>query len=194
MSVDYDEPSHESHVTRDETRELAREPGRSEWGCTLPKRIVLMVLMAVLLPLLGCAAKPVPKPTTEPRRAPAPSREASEVPRLEADGNFVLWVSNQSFDLDPVDIAVEIDGTTVIDRSFDVGNQHNWKKFVLRLRPGGHTIHARSSKGDVTMTRKFAVDQKQWAVIDFWYNDGTSGTPTDPLFTFTIDDQPIGFM
>jgi hypothetical protein len=59
------------------------------------------------------------------------------VPEAEG-GNFILYVSNQSFALDPVDIKVYIDGFLVVNRDFYVKGQHNWIRFQFQLGGGTH--------------------------------------------------------
>lgn len=171
------------------------EQSARRWsGGRLGKRRSLIGLLLASALLAGCSSsRPAESGDETATTAPSRSTDASGTPRLEPDGNFVLYVSNQSFDMDPVDISIEIDGVRVIERSFEVKDQHNWKEFALQLTPGSHEIRAHSARGAATLTRSFVVDGKHWAVVDFWYNDGTSGTPTDPMFTFAIDDEPIRF-
>lgn len=155
-------------------------------------RCVLGAVLAAAALLVACSpdrpSQSSPAATTTPSR----SKEAPAL-RPDPDGNLVLYVSNQSFDLDPVDIAIEVDGVPVVGQSFEVESQHSWKKFVLRVAPGDHTLVAHSVKGDATLTKRFTVEDKHWAVVDFWYSDGTSGTETASMFTFTISDRPVGF-
>jgi hypothetical protein len=50
----------------------------------------------------------------------------------------MLWVSNQSYVDRTVDVT--IDGTAIIDRVFDVGNQHNFVEHPPQERPGFHFV------------------------------------------------------
>ena len=110
--------------------------------------------------------------------------------KTEQLGNFTLIVSNQSYDIDPVDIIVEIDGKVVIDKDFDVGNQHNYEYFEFQLSEGRHTIQARSEFGDVEMQEEFEVDEEKWAVLNFWYYEDED---EEPYFIFEVSDSPFGF-
>ncbi len=115
---------------------------------------------------------------------------------LDPNGNFTLYVSNQSFAISPVDIKVQIDGDVVVHQNFDVGTQHNWKKFRIALPPGTHSLTATSAKGDATLRQEFAVTGEHWAVVDYWYYPEARGgaDPTPKQLSFHIQDSPIGFM
>ena len=70
-----------------------------------------LFVVALGFVLLGCG---------DPKLTPVKS--ALEDPT----GDFQLFVSNQSLATTPVDVRVSIDGVPVIQKYFDVGNQHNW--------------------------------------------------------------------
>jgi hypothetical protein len=108
----------------------------------------------------------------------------------------MLHVSNQSYEDSEVTIDVTIDGKSIIDRTFDVGNQHNWIPFLIRLAPGGHTLEAASSTGATYSTSFEVADSAvRYAALSYWYyppsDDGSDPTPRS--FTFTIQDDEIGF-
>ena len=123
-----------------------------------------------------------------------PLTEPSRSQLLDPDGNFVLYVSNQSFEIDPVDIVVEIDGEQVVDGDVEVGNQHNWQRYVLRLTPGRHTLTARSIDGDATLEGSFVVRERRRAALNYWYHTEASGSPPEPKhFEFKVYDKPLKF-
>lgn len=103
----------------------------------------------------------------------------------DKDGNFVLYVSNQSFGVSPVDIRVFIDGKLAIDEAFDVGNQHNWKSFRYNLGKGKHRLAAESVKGAAKFERDLEVRDTNWSVLDYWDSPGH--------FSFHTSDKPIHF-
>jgi len=116
-------------------------------------------------------------------------------------GNFVLYVSNQSFAINPVDITVLIDGREAVRADFDVAGpsgppQHNWVKHQFSLAPGTHKLTVTSKKGGAVLEQDFEITGKDWAVINYWYypEGVTKGTPTPRHFTFQIQDTPIAFM
>jgi hypothetical protein len=111
------------------------------------------------------------------------------------DGNVVLYVSNQSSALTPVDVKVTIDGRAAVDESFDQAGGHNWKKFVFALAKGPHELKVVSVKGEAALTQKFEVKDKHWAVLDYWHDPrAAGGAGAKKQFTFRIQDTPIYFM
>ena len=104
------------------------------------------------------------------------------------DGNFVLYVSNQSFERPEVDIRIEIDGRTAVDGRFPVEDQHNWVEFRFRLPNGRHTLRAVSRTGEARASWTFTVTGKHWAVVDYWYY---AGEPK--RFSFDVSSEPVGF-
>jgi hypothetical protein len=108
----------------------------------------------------------------------------------DPNGNFELFVSNQSFAVNSVDIRVAIDGVPVIQKYFDVGNQHGWEGFRFRLAPGSHRLVARSLKGKASIEQTFEVQTNQNAILNYWYY------PWDyNHFSFEVrNGQRIGFM
>lgn len=121
---------------------------------------------------------------------------ADEIPKND---NFILYISNQSFAVNPVDIMVFIDGSIVVDQEFDVAGrkmaQHSWERFQFSLPPGKHTIRAVSSKGETQLEQDFDIVNDHWAVINYWYYPEVTGGagPTPRSFEFTIKDEPILF-
>ncbi len=159
-------------------------------------RILPLALVTLLLGVTACASGPSQSPrASAPPPAATSSPEPSGPDLLDPDGNFVLSVSNQSFAIDPVDILIEIDGEHVIDGDFAVGSQHTWKRYVLRLSPGRHTLTARSSRGEASLVESFVVpDDRRWAALSYWYSTDAYGSPPEPKhFEFRIYDKPVKF-
>lgn len=102
---------------------------------------------------------------------------------------FHLYVSNQSFEVDPVDIMVFVDDLQVVCSDFEVQGQHNWILFELGLDPGHHQIRAVGNGGEALLEEEFGLEEEHWAVVDFWTEE-----PSEPgSFTFSIYEAPIGF-
>ena len=119
----------------------------------------------------------------------------------DKNGNFTLYVSNQSFAVTPVDIQVYVNDQKVIERTFDVTGergmpQHNWIPFRFQADPGTYRLRVESKKGKALLNTTFEIKDKHWAAIDYWNypKNATRPEATGPKFTFTIQDQPIGFM
>jgi hypothetical protein len=142
--------------------------------------------MALAVSVLGACAE-------EEGTDPAPHIEVAAgdadvrlVDRDEAD--LLLYVSNQSFDDEEVQLTVAVDDVTVVDADFHVEGQHNWISFPLSLPAGVHQITAESDTG-ATMTKSFRVpgDQTRYAVIDHWGADGSAE------LTWQFQRQPVAF-
>lgn len=103
-----------------------------------------------------------------------------------------LWVSNQSFEDDPVEIRIEIDGEVVVDRAFAVESQHNWIAFdITGLSTGMHSLIAESDTG-ARIDDSFTLPERESRslVIDYWYYpDDAQGR----FFTFSESDEPVAF-
>lgn len=100
---------------------------------------------------------------------------------------FHLWVSNQSFDVDPVDIQVYVDDNQVVCDSFLVESQHTWILFELELDGGEHSLRAVGLDGQVELVDTFAVSDEHWGLLSFWTEEGRD------FFTFGVEDEPILF-
>ena len=121
---------------------------------------------------------------------PAPVIEGPPTLEQAEDGNFTLYVSNQSFDRGKVDITVWINGFVAVDADFEVGNQHNWSEFRFNLADGPHTIRAATAAGETVFEETFQVEGKRWAVVDYWCCDSTQD---EPKFSFNVSREPIAF-
>jgi len=114
---------------------------------------------------------------------------AESIPQLV--NNFILTVSNQSFDIDPVDIVVMIDNKTVIDKEFLVKFQHNYQTFEFDLTPGTHTLYAESLEGKYTLKEEFTIVKELWASLDFEYYEDDE---TLPKLRLIISETELGFL
>ena len=55
--------------------------------------------------------------------------------KIKNDGNVILFVSNQSSQIESVDIKILIDGREIVSDVFTSGNFHNYKEYSLKLSP-----------------------------------------------------------
>lgn len=140
------------------------------------RHFILMLTISIVVLVVGCG-----------------NLGLSPVKSKLLNGGFVLYVSNQSFAITPVDIRIEIDGEVVVHEWFHVGNQHNWKGFSLNLPTGKHTLHISSRRGEAELTKEFEVTGKHWAGIDYWYYPKPASGPVLKHFSFYIQDRPIIF-
>jgi hypothetical protein len=104
-------------------------------------------------------------------------------------GNFVLYVSNQRSEVDPVDIKVYIDGNVAVNQDFLCKGGHNWVRFEFQLGNGPHTLRAVSRRGQADMTSDFLLPNTPYALVDFVGHDGSPGftinfSSQQPLFAY----------
>lgn len=123
-------------------------------------------------------------------------RGGEEEPRqllpVPTEPNFVLYVSNQSFEIDPVDIDIEVDGELAVEGDFLVGSQHTWHMFEFELAPGPHTLRAVTRAGDSRLSETIEVTaETRYAVVNFWYYGGHE--PYGPTFSLNLFDDPPAF-
>ena len=130
------------------------------------------VLMLVLLPIAACGS--------DARSAPSDTQL-----QTRSEGNFVLYVSDQSFALDHVDITIRIDGRVAVRDEFAVGNEHNWRQYRFQLDPGVHHLTAFSRDGRARLASTFRVKEKLNGVVDYWYSPGNPGGGRKLTFTHT---------
>lgn len=96
-------------------------------------------------------------------------------------------MSNQSFDIDPVEIEVYVDGQQVVCGIFRVESQHTWILFELELEPGEHALRVVGHDEEVELVESFETPDERWGLVEFWTEEGRT------FFTFHIQNEPIYF-
>lgn len=123
-------------------------------------------------------------------------REPRQLLPISSDPTFVLYVSNQSFDLDPVDIEVRLDGELALEGDFLVEGQHSWHTFDFDLAPGTHELRAVTRAGDTVAVEEIEIDDApSYGVLNFWYYEPGRDYPEPygPGFSFDQLDEPPVF-
>jgi hypothetical protein len=143
------------------------------------KKTALLFSLLMALAVAGCGESDEPLDPTE------------QVLTQDSNGNFVLWVSNQSFDIPSVKIKITIDGKTAVSSIFEVKNQHNWIKHTFQLAPGKHILIASSVEGEVAIESEFEVQDRLWGVVNYWYYATGGG---NKHLEFRTQDSPILFI
>ena len=136
----------------------------------------VIFFLSIILILHGCIRSTAPK-------------FSKEIEQPEA--NFILYVSNQSYDKPKIDISIIIDGKVLTTDTFRVKNQHFWKMYSLNLVTGKHLLKATADNGAYEIERDFKITEKHWAVLSFWFkNESTNSSG----LSFDISDEPYGFL
>jgi hypothetical protein len=82
-----------------------------------------------------------------------------------------LHVSNQSPNIDPVDVDVRIDGVSFVQEELPFADGHTWRRVATPLAPGTHTLEARSVRGAATFAHVFEVKDGAdvHGLLGYWY-------------------------
>ena len=70
---------------------------------------------------------------------------------------LTLYVINQNFEMNPIDIVIQIDDSIIVNGNFEVQNQYDFYPFELQLTPGIHNIHIISESGGVELKKQFGL-------------------------------------
>lgn len=98
----------------------------------------------------------------------------SFIPQVE-NGNFSIYVSNQSSDLDPVDLKITIDGKPAIKQEFFFINGSNHIKFQFQLDNRDHIFSVSSINGNVSKDTTFTLPATPYSLVTFWYIPAHNG-------------------
>ena len=113
----------------------------------------------------------------------------------DVESSLVLHVSNQCFEIDPVDIRVNINKKQLIDEEFFVQNQHSWKKFVVKLPRGKHEILIQSKNTDSILFEEIEIrGENLWALIDFVCPSEQNTDSLQKRFIFKTSETQIYLM
>jgi hypothetical protein len=107
--------------------------------------------------LSGCSSIQVPAPLA-----------GADTDAGGARHEIVLYVSNQTYEIDPVDILVTVDRRIVAQGKFQVGDGHNWRKFAFSVPDGRHQIIASSQRGKAMLDVICNVRANEWLVLNYW--------------------------
>jgi hypothetical protein len=135
--------------------------------------------LSVLVVFYGCVSS----------TAPQFSQEINQ-----AEANFILYVSNQSFDKPKVDISIIIDGKSFVNDTFPCNNQHYWKIYALKLPTGNHVLKATADSGEYKFEKDFKITNKHWAALTFWYKKSRNKNSKTSGLNLDISDKPYGFL
>lgn len=153
-------------------------------------RASCILVASILVAVTACDSKCEPNDNGVSTCQLSPPQQHIDPP---ASPTFTLFVSNQSFDLDPVDIAVNLDNQLAVTGDFQVGSQHSWFKFEFGLAPGNHNIFVTTADADTALDKPFVMDDRKYGVLNFWFYAAGSPEPTPPQFSFTLTDDPPAF-
>ena len=106
-----------------------------------------------------------------------------------------FWISNQSLGTGVSNVAmkVEVDGAVILDKSLDVGKQHNYTMVDKDLASGAHTVKATVANPSTTAQKSVGVNTETWVLVRFWYDPQSSyANQVSPSITIDSFDHNPG--
>jgi len=117
-------------------------------------------------------------------------KENPKVLEQTTDGNFTLYVNNQSPTRSPIDIELRLDGKLALTNRLH-RNDDNRQQYKFQLSQGKHVMAAFSKKGQAKIEQEFFIEDNHWAVVNYYYHRTQRAVKVYPLFTFRIENNPI---
>ena len=155
--------------------------------------LIILILVVCPIALVGCNKDNTPQNDADKRIDSNPAKK-TDVTSEDAEGNLVIFVSNQSAERPEVDIKIEIDDSTMINGLFEKETHHNWHYYTFNIPEGEHTIKAITREGETSLIEKFTLEEKLWIAIGYFYSSGKKGGIKDgPVFNYTSQEEPIFF-
>lgn len=112
--------------------------------------------------------------------------------------NVELVISNQSFDINPVDIEILVDGNKIVSENFFVeGNQpvqHNWQRHRISLDDGEHRLKVSSQKGLAQIEKTLHVKNTLTVTIAYWDNSLPGKKKSKGFFTIDSGEKRVATM
>jgi len=119
------------------------------------------------------------------------SRDKGALVAESASGNVIMYVSNQCLTINPVEIAVQLDGQPLIRRTFGYTGLHSDAvEYQFEWGPGHHSLFASSVHGNVFVEQRIDVVGNVWVLVE--YLCGARGDQ-EPRLKITCQDRPFSF-
>jgi hypothetical protein len=117
-------------------------------------------------------------------------------PKLDPRGNVTIYVANDSSQITPVDLTIEIDGTPVIRDDFESTTTVTpyFSTYTARVPWGRHTLSVRSFEGGASLTRSFVVTGRKWISVDYNYDTINANPPIPKHIDCLIRSKQILFL
>src|SRR5436190_15070598 len=87
-----------------------------------------------------------------------------------ADGNVTLDISNQDRTVDPLDVRVFLDGTSIIRAKIAIGQIHpSYERYHLNWTPGNHEVKVESARVPAKLVSTVKITGKRFLVVLYGY-------------------------
>ncbi len=113
-----------------------------------------------------------------------PSSTSLTQTTARANYAVTIYVSNQTGELDPVNIMPSVDHRNIVNGNFSSGSGHNWSGYKLALKEGEHQLIVTSDNGDAGLDVVFVLDKPLSLIITYWGKNH---------FQLNISPRPVGF-
>jgi len=135
-------------------------------------------------------ATTVPGDGDEPVPTTAPAVPACEAPEGDGAGSAAMWLSNQSYADESIDIEVSVDGDVVFAGSLETGDQHQWSQVEVPLGAGSHELVITSPEFDEPLTASIEPGNG----VSFGYFTAGENPDATPLLTVHPDCSTVAFL
>lgn len=117
--------------------------------------------------------------------------DGEHAPPTSPEPNLFLVVTNQSYDDPQVRLGVSVGEQAIVDRVFEVGDQHQFIGYELAVPPGRHDVVVSSDAGG-TLEQVVTVDpgRPRYVFIAHWGDDVTG---SDADLELNVSDEPFMF-
>lgn len=107
-------------------------------------------------------------------------------------GNLILQLSNESPNVDPVDMAVYLDGKLVLQKPIPYLSGRHIEELTLNVKPGKHKVSIKSKNGEAEISRTiFVKDQIFVAALYRHFNGSDLYPPAKRHIEFRISSTPM---
>lgn len=157
---------------------LVRWDFRRHAGCLIGDMRPSFAALALLAVSLPSCTHPV-------SGAPFPSPEGS--PELH------VGLTNQSPDVDPLEVSVRVDGVSIFEGALPYEGGVLLRSWSLRVPPGAHVLDVESPNGGASLHETFETGaQPEWALVSYWRDGGSRPNgPASARFDWSIDSREI---
>jgi hypothetical protein len=113
--------------------------------------------------------------------------------------SVTFLISNQSYDIDPVDIRILADDQIILQHEFPVLDsgqlaQHNWQRFNFSLAEGNHRILISTKKGNAKLEKIITIKKSTTVTIAYWTSKNEETGKLNGVFTVDTSENMVATM
>lgn len=165
-------------------------------------KTAIFIIGFVLLCTAACSRTAEVQPDISKASSPSSDDDSSNVPpewKGEADleahyaPGLHLYVTNQSPNVDPVDVKVTMGDRTIFDMPVPFNDAHWYEYVKVKVTPGTkYLLQATSTDGKATAKFTFKANRTNWIVVTYWYyTDEDTYGPVERKLRIEKRDDPF---